>query len=423
MNKNHLKQNRNSAMKNSSNRKKLFRILILSLLILISYLSFDYIGPSKIPLKPDIAFDFECLRAKDLIVQEFDSNGDLWATRGMTVYKLEEDAEQFERVAHIPTGLNIFWIRNFTIVRRLTIRPECVEMTTTKQGDLCAVSAGQIWVKRFDKKKFVRSMTLEHYGFGDQGIRNDGIVSGEDGAIYFGEYFRNSNKVGVKIFKSKNKLTDWETAYEFDPGEIRHVHAIQNDPYSEKLWFCTGDYNSESMVGWSNDGFESIDIIGSGSQQWRVCQLVFTKEFVYWGTDNGTIDLSGIYCWNRATKEVEKLSEVDGAIFYGTQLTGGTIVMSTDREGMKNEKDDKTKLFIISDDHEISIFDCGTWHHNKPGFWFKFAKLRFQRNQGSPYLAISILNQKEFRDGDLVLIHEDSITSRVQSLNSPENNP
>lgn len=245
----------------------------------------------------------------------------------MTVYKLEEEGERFERVAHIPTGFSIFWIRNFTIVRRLTIRPECVEMTTTKQGDLCAVSAGQLWIKWFNENKFVNSMTLEHYGFGDQGVRNDGIVSIEDGTIYFGEYFRNSSKVGVRIFKSTDNLTKWETAYEFDPGEIRHIHAIQNDPYSEKLWFCTGDYDSASMVGWSNDGFETIDIIGSGSQQWRVCQLVFTKESVYWGADNGSSDLAGIYCWNRLNKNVEKLIEVDGAIFYGTQLSDGTIIM------------------------------------------------------------------------------------------------
>lgn len=85
---------------------------------------------------------------------------------------------------------------------------------------------------------------------------------------------------------------------------------------------------------------------------------------------------------------------------------------------MKNEKDDMTKLYILSDKHEVSVIDCGTWNHKKPGFWFKFAKLRFQRNQGSPYLAISVLNQKEFRDGDLVLIHEESINSKVQRLNS-----
>lgn len=396
--------------------RKLFRILAMGFIVAIIYFSVDYVGPAKIRLTTDEVFGFNCQRARDLIVQEFDNNGDLWATRGMIIYKLKEGETKFNRVAHIPTGLNLFWLRNFSIVRKLTIRPECVEMIHTDNGDICAFSAGKLWVKYKGNRRFVETMLIENYGFGDQGVRNDGITSIGDGTIYFGEYFQNVDKNKVRVFKSVRDLSDWEIAYEFKPGEIRHIHAVQIDPYSGNLWICTGDGDLESKVAWSDDQFNTLQIIGHGSQQWRVCQLVFTEESVYWGTDNGNKELAGIYQWSKQNGDVQKLMEVDGAVFYGTRLSNGLIVMSTDREGMDSELDDRTRLFILDDDNHITTIEGGTWNHNKPGFWFKFAKLRFQRNQGSPYLAISVLNQKELPDGDLILIHEDTIQTAAHEM-------
>jgi hypothetical protein len=88
------------------------------------YFIIDFKGPSVIRLKPKNVFGFSCLRARDLVVQEYDKHGNLWATRGMIAYKLVEDEDVFKKVTHIPTGFSIFWLRNFTLVRRLTIRPE-----------------------------------------------------------------------------------------------------------------------------------------------------------------------------------------------------------------------------------------------------------------------------------------------------------
>lgn len=90
-------------------------------------------------------------------------------------------------------------------------------------------------------------------------------------------------------------MISWQVAYEFQLGHIRHIHAIQKDPYSENLWVCTGYFNEESMIAWSNDGFNSINLIGQGNQLWRTCQLIFTEDAVYWGTDTSDEDLVGFY--------------------------------------------------------------------------------------------------------------------------------
>jgi hypothetical protein len=404
-------------MKRSNNFTAFFRrngksILITILSIIIAagiYFTIDYFGPNMIRLKPDTAFGFSCMRAKELIVQEYDKKGDLWASRGMIIYKLQKGDDKFIKVAHVPTDFTIFWLRNFTLLRRLTMRPECIEMVITGTGDICALSAGKLWHLPAGERKFHETLHLSHYGFGDQGVRNDGIMSINDSTIYFGEYFQNPSRTEVCIIETTDGGKTWHWIYKFKPGQIRHIHALQHDSYTGKNWICVGDEDEESMVAWSDDNFRTFSPIGQGSQLWRVCQLVFTEEDILWGTDNSQADLAGIYKYSRETKELSELIKVDGAVFFGTRLSKGTIVFSTDREGFRTEQDDKTRIFIITPDNQIKSIKAGTWKSKKPGFRFKFAMLRFQRDQGAPSLAITCLNQKEFPDGDLLIILEDTL--------------
>jgi hypothetical protein len=296
-------------------------------------------------------------------------------------------------------------------------------MTSTGNGDICAMSAGRMWLLKHGEKKFRRTLKLSHYGFGDQGLRNDGLLDAGDSSLFIGEYYQNPNRGNVNLLKSKSNLMGWMPAYEFQPGQIRHIHAIQKDPYSEKLWICTGDSDKESMIGWSDDDFKTIRMIGQGSQLWRVCQLVFTQESILWGTDTDSEELGGIYKWNKKTGELKKCISIDGAIFYGTQLKNGTIVMSTNRQGLSNEKDDKVRLYIISEEGHVKAIECGTWNHKKPGFWFKHALLRLQRNQGGSSLGITCLNQKEFAESELVIISEESLHSVLDASKSTSGKP
>jgi len=394
--------------------RKLFKRRLVSVLFVLvffgsAYLVIDYAGPSKIPVNDDKVFGLECLRAHDLVVQEYDSDGNLWASRGMKIYKLDNGSREFKRIAHVPTGFSVLWLRDFSVVRRILLRPECIEMTISENGDIHALSAGRMWLLKSGTKKFMETLRLEHYGFGDQGIRNDGILSTNGSTIFLGEYFQNPSRTNVGILKHDSNGNVWTKAYAFQPGMIRHIHALQKDPFSDSLWVCTGDSDEESMIAWSGDKFKTINKLGDGSQLWRVCQLVFTKDEVIWGTDNGDEKIAGIYGWNRRTSELKKYCSVPGAIFFATSLRGGTIVMSTNRERMPNEKDDKVRLYIMHASGEIKVVECGTWNHNKPGFWYKYAQLRLQRYQGGPALAVTCLNQKELPDSELIIIAEESL--------------
>lgn len=289
--------------------------------VLVVYGIRDYYGPGEIQLQRGNAWGLRCMRARDLLVQGYDSEGGLWATRGMIAYRLLEGESKFVRQCHIPTGFSIFWLRNFSIVRRLTLRPECVELLPMPDGEICTMSAGAMWYRCAHGEDFEKTLTLHHYGIGiGQGIRNDGIARLNDGTLLFGEYFMNRDRTNVRLYASKDNGRSWRVAHKFPPGQIRHVHAIQQDPYTKMAWICTGDTDNESMVAWTSDGGKTFNPIGQGSQIWRACQLVFTKEALYWGTDTGNSAVSGLYRWSRKTHELTKLADIPGAVLYATKL-------------------------------------------------------------------------------------------------------
>ena len=386
--------------------------LAAALLIILVYFISDYYGPKIIHTYSDNLFGIKCLKAAELIIQETDNNGNIWASRGMIIYKKNKEDSKFVRIVHIPTSFSYTWLNNFKIFRRFILKTECIEFVVIENKFLCILSAGYIWHYDLIRKKTKKTYKLEYYGIGiGRGIMSSGLLKTKDNLLFFGEYFRNDEKNPVRIYKSIDYGLNWEIVYEFKSGEIRHIHALQVDPFTDKLWICTGDSDDESMIGWSDDNFKTIIPIGRGSQIWRVCQLVFTQDAIYWGTDTGSGNVSGIYCWNKKNMEITNLQKVDGAVFFGTRLTNGTVVFSTDREGFPNEKDDKTRLFIINKNNTIASIPVGTWNHKKPGLRYNYAKLRFQRNQGNESLIISCLNQKEVSEGMLLIIFENALNS------------
>jgi hypothetical protein len=388
----------------------IFIVLLIIIAVTIYFVS-DYFGPGKIRLKSSSAFGINCMRAKDLMVQELDKEGNLWATRGFLVYRLRKGENKLIKVARVPSGSSIFWLNNFRIIRKFTMRSECVELTISEEGKITAFASGIIWFSAGLGQDFQKVIKIDHFGLPiGRGVMSTGILQANKNDFFLGEYFNNPERTKVRIHKLNNESITWETSHEFEPGQIRHIHALQKDPYTGRLWICVGDEDHEPMIGWSEDNYRNITPIGSGSQIWRTCQLVFTEEAVLWGADTGSEDMAGIYRWEKNSSELKKVYDTQGAVFFSIRLNNGTIVMSTDREGFPNEKDDKTRLFLLNKDDKIISIPCGTWKYKKQGFRFNFAKLRFQRSSGDNSLVISVLNQKKFPESELLIFPEENIT-------------
>ena len=169
------------------------------------------------------------------------------------------------------------------------------------------------------------------------------------------------------------------------------------------------------MIGWSDDNFKTINFIGSGSPIWRSCKLVFTEESIYWGTDTGHEEFQGVFRWDKETMILTKLQKSNSAILFGTRLTAGTIVFSTSR-GLFREENKLTSLIVINRNGTISNIECGTWNYTNYRFRSSFATLRFQRTQGNKSLAISVLNQKEFSEGELLIFIEENLSELFSSF-------
>jgi len=396
----------------------IYAIISVTLLLILFCLIWDYYGPKKVMLTENKVFGMNCIKGRGLIVHEYDHQGNLYASRGLSIYKLAKGEIEFVKVAHIEVGLSLYWLNNFTFIRKFLNKPECVELIVNKDEKFCAFSAGFMFFWDDKKRKFIKTFKLPNFGIGiGRGIMSTGIVNTNNNRIYIGEYFRNELRKSVSIFQSLDFGKTWSLGYNFQEGKIRHIHAIQQDPYTGNLWVCTGDEDHESMIAYSNDFFKTIRCIGQGSQMWRTCQLIFTEQSIYWGTDTGDEEVSGIYKWDRDIGKVHKLQHVPGAIFYGTKLTNGNLLMSTDRENFPNEKDDKTRLYIISKEDNVTEIECGIWKNKNVNIKFSFAKSRIQRNQGGEFLAVNFINQKEVDGEELILITESEI-NRLSKFSS-----
>jgi hypothetical protein len=389
-------------------------IVIAVVLGLLLYLFFDYRGPGKIRLKDGGTFKLKHKRAGELIVQECDSEGNLWASRALIIYRLRPGEDKFVRVAHVPTGFSYLWLNNFSLFRKFTNKPECLEFTISSNGSICALSAGYMLHSSPQRIRFRRTMELRHYGFGvGRGILSNGLLSASGNQIYWGEYFRNPERGEVHVYRSADGGESWEQVYSYQAGDIRHVHGIQEDPFTGKLWISAGDSDSESKIAWTEDNFKSLTQIGTGSQAWRTTQLVFTEDAVYWGADTGSVEHGGIYRWDRSTRKTSQVCSSPGGILFGTRLLNGTLVFTVDREGFENETDKWTRLFVLRNDGSVSEIRFGTWKHRKKGIKYSFAMLRVPRKQGSNRLALSVINQEEFPAGELLLIDEGDLDSTV----------
>ncbi|GEM_PF-1337282 len=381
-------------------------IVIISLCI---YLIADYYGPATIRCRKGI--DKNNLKQyKELIAQEYDSEGNLWASRGMILYRMKKGDNVFKRVAHIPSGWSFYWLYNFSIFRKFVNKPECVVVTISDNQHICAMSAGIIWYKQIQDKKFTEVFQMRYFGMGvGRGIFSNGMVSVNKSEVYFGEYFRNPSRTDVRIYKSRDHGKTWDVAYEFEAKNTRHVHGIQKDPYTGRLWVTCGDLDHESFIAYTEDGFKTIHEVGRGSQKWRTCHLIFKQDYIYWGADTGSVEEAGVYRLDRKTNSIDKVCSVKGAILYGAELINGDMVFCADREGFENEEDDVVRLIEVQSEHGVNELKVGSWKHSKKNFRYSFAMLRTPRNSGANTLCFSVINQKEYPMGEMILVEADHL--------------
>ena len=169
-----------------------------------------------------------------------------------------------------------------------------------------------------------------------------------NGIIYFGQYDQNKTRKESKIYKidGQNNIS---VAYTFCPGEIRHVHSITLDPYIEnRIWITTGDNNGECMLLYTDDNFDNIFNIGDKSQDYRIVNLGFSNENLFYGTDN-LLSSNYVYQQNRADGKRRKVLAIKQTAWFLKQDQKGNVVLGTTVEAGKGCQVNYSSIYFSSD--------------------------------------------------------------------------
>ena len=263
-------------------------------------------------------------------------NDSLVASRGYKIYKSEDGGETWEFCNKLPMQC----YKQFLSKNRLVSRFMRIGISQIKQ-----ISEDKLLIC-CDRNMFLSDLSFSYFKSINIPIRffqlldNSICVTSE--YVYYGEYFPNVRRKEVNIFRSKDGL-DWEVIYSFPERSIKHVHVLQYDALSDKIWFSTGDADKECILGFTDLNFSNLTIIGKNSQKWRTLEFVFTEDSVYWGMDTPLVQ-SMLLSYNRKSKKVEKISNFDGPI-YNTKKIAKGFILATDTEGGKGEWDNKAHLW------------------------------------------------------------------------------
>jgi len=189
-----------------------------------------------------------------------------------------------------------------------------------------------------------------HHSSGIRGILPEGLCYHE-GTIFVGEYIFDESR-NPRVFASDDFGQSWRT--EIILEGTRHVHAIQQDPFTGDIWIATGDRDSESKIGRLVDG--NLEVLGTGSQLWRAVELVFTSEYLFWGTDCPYLDnhVVRIHRDNFGeSSEPEIVHSVEGPFYYSTSVEIGneTIILFSTGGGFGS---DSTAPGSISQDNSTN---------------------------------------------------------------------
>lgn len=153
-----------------------------------------------------------------------------------------------------------------------------------------------------------------------------------DGTVFVGEYPLGDDT--PRVIASPDSGRTWNTVLRLP--DVRHVHAIQSDPYSNQLWVTTGDTDGEcriSRIG-GNSEDRSLSVVGGGAQAWRAVELAFTPEAILWGVDCGYAPTNRLYRLERNKLEEESpdptvVGGTDRSVYYSATLTiGGETVVA-----------------------------------------------------------------------------------------------
>ncbi|MCR6691292.1 MAG: hypothetical protein MRT15_02790 [archaeon YNP-LCB-003-016] len=305
----------------------------------------------------------------------------IWASSGYSLYASEDFGNTFKEIAKL-NAPTLMKIASYSRLLSRTFRLGVRAMIKLNNGNILAVASGKVY--RICNNK-IECIFVFSKGIGP--LRN-GLCQDDEGNIYMGEYFMNDeHRYPVNLFKSEDYGKSWRKILSLK--DVRHIHFVQFDPYERKIWVGTGDRDLESKIMVSEDGGESWGIIGCSNQKFRAVSLLFTEEYVYWGTDTPAKQ-SYIYRYRRKDGKIERLVPVNGPVYYSAKLND-IILFSTGvegrSEGVSAAWDNYAHIWASRDG--IHWQDIGKWEKDRLPYIFGYGRISFPNGNFNDALAFT----------------------------------
>ena len=272
----------------------------------------------------------------------------------------------------------------FRLFRRLLRLDKCNVFKIGKNFDkFLVIRLGKSYIFDRHLETFDYKFSLRHC----RNVLHTSICETPSGKIIFGEYGANMNLAPVPIYFSDDCGQSWKEVDLFDHGEIKHIHCISYDPYTDDIWVMTGDYEGQCKILVCDQSFNVKECLGDGGQDWRTCGVAFEKEFVYWGMDS-PLKPSFIVKFSRSARTIEKIYPVDGPVWYIKSLSDGMTLAGITVEPGASVQTKSAQIIATRDFkswHIIAEFEKDKWNMK----WFKYGVLCFaDGNQSSESFAV-----------------------------------
>ncbi len=272
----------------------------------------------------------------DLYAAYVAPDGRLFGIEDHFIFVSDDEGRTFRRLGALPK-VNPTWrdrisdrVARSKLARRLRRNPGPTNLVVLASGTIL-VFFDYIYRSTDDGQTFTPVFGLHDEQLNGGFQYSEGIAVGPDDLIYFGEYTTSERPHAIRIVEGRADGTEWRVVHVFPPGDIFHVHGIQYDPFRGGYWVTTGDLDHEAKVLFTGDNFQSMQVLGQGSQDWRVVSMMIAEDRLVWGSDNDRMP-AAIFQWDFATATLQKLREIGKPSYFSTVLEDGTMVLSTTYE-------------------------------------------------------------------------------------------
>lgn len=156
-----------------------------------------------------------------------------------------------------------------------------------------------------------------------------------NGHIYLGVYQTTDTFTSINVYRSIDDGATWTAWYAFpgiassNPRRIRHIHGVQYDPFSRRVYFMAGDNEDAAgiyRVTADASTIEKVVTKETAGHNARAIGLMFFPEFLVWACDSQPLG----YLVRMARSEIGQVSPSVERVYQLNSSGWGSICASRD---------------------------------------------------------------------------------------------